>query len=139
MCIKQDKSSVMGLFVRKCRIEYATLPFDQLQDIFQAYQEYLGGFAGDAEFANQDATTHWISDYNVTEFLQYQAETIERTGTTNISPSVLHTYLDTFEKQVPSISIIRQVRYLNYTRTKEYIQSLSHLHLSIDMSLDKGV
>ncbi|KAL7335559.1 hypothetical protein PS15p_201011 [Mucor circinelloides] len=129
----------MGLFVRKCRIEYATLPFDQLQHIFQAYQEYLGGAAGDAEFANQDITTHWISNYNVAAFLRYQAETIERTGTTNISPSVLHTYLDKFEKQVPSINIIRQVRYLNYTRTKEYIQSLSHLHLSIDMSLDKGV
>ncbi|CAO0789679.1 unnamed protein product [Mucor circinelloides] len=137
--LKLDKSSVMGLFVRKCRIEYATLPFDQLQHIFQAYQEYLGGVAGDAEFANQDITTHWISNYNVAAFLRYQAETIERTGTTNISPSVLHTYLDKFEKQVPSINIIRQVRYLNYTRTKEYIQSLSHLHLSIDMSLDKGV
>ncbi|KAL7335557.1 hypothetical protein PS15p_201011 [Mucor circinelloides] len=137
--LKLDKSSVMGLFVRKCRIEYATLPFDQLQHIFQAYQEYLGGAAGDAEFANQDITTHWISNYNVAAFLRYQAETIERTGTTNISPSVLHTYLDKFEKQVPSINIIRQVRYLNYTRTKEYIQSLSHLHLSIDMSLDKGV
>lgn len=129
----------MGLFVRKCRIEYATLPFDQLQHIFQAYQQFLDGVAGDTEFANQDITTHWISDYNVAAFLRYQAETIERTGTTNISPSVLHTYLDKFEKQVPPINILRQVRYLNYTRTKEYIQSLSHLHLSIDMSLDKGV
>ncbi|KAK4517409.1 uncharacterized protein ATC70_000744 [Mucor velutinosus] len=137
--LKLDKSSVMGLFVRKCRIEYATLPFDQLQHIFQAYQQFLDGVAGDTEFANQDITTHWISDYNVAAFLRYQAETIERTGTTNISPSVLHTYLDKFEKQVPPINILRQVRYLNYTRTKEYIQSLSHLHLSIDMSLDKGV
>ncbi|CAO3634349.1 unnamed protein product [Mucor fragilis] len=137
--LKLDKSSVMGLFVRKCRVEYATLPFDQLQHIFQAYQEFVGGVAGDAEFANQDITTHWISDYNVAAFLRYQAETIERTGTTNISPSVLHTYLDKFEKQVSPINIIRQVRYLNYTRTKEYIQSLSHLHLSIDMSLGKGV
>lgn len=137
--MQQDKSSVMGLFVRKCRVEYATLPFDQLQHIFQAYQEFVGGVAGDAEFANQDITTHWISDYNVAAFLRYQAETIERTGTTNISPSVLHTYLDKFEKQVSPINIIRQVRYLNYTRTKEYIQSLSHLHLSIDMSLGKGV
>ncbi|KAL0145843.1 hypothetical protein V8B55DRAFT_1465714 [Mucor lusitanicus] len=137
--LKLDKSSVMGLFVRKCKIEYATLPFDQRQDIFQAYQQFLNGVAGDAEFANQDITTHWISDYNVAAFLRYQAETIERTGTTNISPSVLHTYLDKFEKQIAPINILRQVRYLNYTRTKEYIQSLSHLHLSIDMSLDQEV
>ncbi|KAI8641705.1 hypothetical protein BD408DRAFT_417780 [Parasitella parasitica] len=137
--LKMEKTSVMGLFVRKCRIEYTILPFDQLQHIFQAYQQYLNGVAGDTEFENPDKSTHWISDYNVAEFLRYQAQTIERTGTTNISPPVLHTYLDKFEKQVPSINIIRQVRYLNYTRTKEYIQSLSHLHFSIDMSLDKGV
>ncbi|CEP19035.1 hypothetical protein [Parasitella parasitica] len=137
--LKIEKTSVMGLFVRKCRIEYSTLPFDQLEHIFQAYQQYLNGIAGDTDFEVPNKSTHWISDYNVAEFLRHQAQTIEQTGTTNISPPVLHAYLDNFEKQIPSINIIRQVRYLNYTRTREYIQSLSHLHFSIDMSLDKGV
>lgn len=41
--------------------------------------------------------------------------------------------------QVPNISNIRQVRYLNYIRTKEYIQSLSNLHLFFDYSLGEGV
>jgi hypothetical protein len=132
---------VLGLFVRRCRVEYAKLPFDHLLDVHKAYHQYIHGLAGDAEFTtgNDPKAEEWLSEYNVKEFLKYQAEKIERIGTANINPTVLHSYLEKIEKQLPSMSIVRHVRYLNYTRTKEYIHSLYHLHHSFDMSLNKGL
>lgn len=61
------------------------------------------------------------------------------TGTSNIHPTVLYNYLENIEPKVPHISNIRQVRYLNYIRTKEYVQSLSDLHTFFDLSISEGV
>ncbi|KAG2234097.1 hypothetical protein INT48_000274 [Thamnidium elegans] len=128
----------MGMFIRRCRVEYSSLPFDRLADIREAFHQYILGQSGDSQFLNQEQST-WVSVYNIKEFLKSQAEKIERTGTSNIHPTVLHNYLADMSIQVPNISNIRQVRYLNYIRTKEYIQSLSNLHIFFDYSLSEGV
>lgn len=71
----------MGLFIRKCIVEYASLPFSQLVDIQGAYSLYIHHTPGDTEFLKNKnkGPDLWISDYNVQEFLDYQAEKIERT------------------------------------------------------------
>ncbi|CAO3609398.1 unnamed protein product [Mucor hiemalis] len=136
-----DKCSVMGLFIRKCVIEYASLPFSQLLDIQGAFDLYIHHTSGDTEFlsSTNKKPDLWISDYNVQEFLDHQAEKIERTGTCDIEPTILHRYLAKIEAQVPNLYNTRKVRYLNHTRTKEYTQALSQLHLFFDMNLTKGI
>lgn len=70
----------MGLFIRKCVIEYASLPFSQLLDIQGAFDLYIHHTSGDTEFlsSTNKKPDLWISDYNVQEFLDHQAEKIER-------------------------------------------------------------
>ncbi|KAI8387022.1 anaphase-promoting complex subunit 5-domain-containing protein [Blakeslea trispora] len=136
-----DGCSVFGMFIRQCKVEYESMPFSQLEDVQKAHAQYVSGLSGDTELIAE--TDHkiegWISDYNVKEFLKWQAERIEKTGTTNIDTASLHQWLKKIEKHTPNIASIGQVRYLNYTRTKEYMNSLFSLHHSFDLSLVKGV
>lgn len=67
----------MGMFLRRCRVEYALLPFDRLADIREAFHQYILGQSGDSQFLTQEQST-WVSVYNVKEFLKSQAEKIER-------------------------------------------------------------
>ena len=75
-----DKCSVMGIFIRKCQVEYAAMPFSRLTDIRKAYDMYIHHLSGDSEFLNgkSDDMNDWVSDYNVSEFLKHLAEKIER-------------------------------------------------------------
>ncbi|OBZ89709.1 Anaphase-promoting complex subunit 5 [Choanephora cucurbitarum] len=136
-----DKLSVFGIFIRRCRVEYENMSFKQLEDVQRAHTQYLSGLSGDAEFTTglDPKAEGWVSDYNVKEFLKWQAEKIQKTGTTNIDVKSLHQWLQKIEKDVPDMVNIGQVRYLNYTRTKEYTNSLSCLNASFDLSLVKGV
>lgn len=73
----------MGLFFRKCRIAFQSLSFSQLSDVHKAYNLYINGVIGDTGYFIHDENDDdknpdmWISDYNVEEFLKYQAEQIE--------------------------------------------------------------
>lgn len=76
---------MLGLFVRRCRIEYASAPFEKLADIQGAYDQYLHQKSGDSEFLDGNrsiedgnASGGWLSEYNIREFLVSQAERIER-------------------------------------------------------------
>lgn len=73
----------MGLFVRKCRVEYALTPNDQLADIIEAYNEYIHDGVGDSYFvtgAQSSNPKSWISVYNIKEFLKSQAQKMECKG-----------------------------------------------------------
>ncbi|KAG2212276.1 hypothetical protein INT47_001635 [Mucor saturninus] len=137
-----EKCSVMGLFVRRCKIEYAILPMDRMSDIVEAFDAYIHDRYGDSYLlpgGQPSDVKGWISVYNIKEFLKAEADKIELTGTSNIHPSVLYKYLENIEPKAPHISNIRQVRYLNYVRTKEYVQSLSDLHTFFDLTISEGV
>lgn len=103
--------------------------------------EFLSHKKGDSELLDikDETAIGWLSDYNVKEFLKSQAEQMEITGTSNINAADLHKYLDKIEKQLPSLTNISQVRYLNYIRSKEYTQSLYYLNRWSDGSLNKGL
>lgn len=71
----------MGLFIRKCRVEYAYISIDQLADIIEAYNEYIHDRFGDSHFLTGGQPSHskgWVSVYNIKEFLKSEAEKIER-------------------------------------------------------------
>lgn len=65
--------------------------------------------------------------------------TILVTGTSNIHPTNLDNYLRDIETVAPDVLNIRQVRYLNYLRTREYVQSVSDLHIFYDHGLKEEV
>lgn len=67
----------MGMFIRRCRVEYASMEFGRLADIREAFHQYIHGQSGDSQFLTQKQAT-WVSVYNVKEFLKTQAEKIER-------------------------------------------------------------
>ncbi|CAO3594799.1 unnamed protein product [Absidia cylindrospora] len=70
----------------------------------------------------------WVSVNQIDTFLTRQAELIEKTGTSDISPTLLHQYLVHLQKNAPDINKIYQVRFLNYIRTGEYEGAVSNLH-----------
>ncbi|SAL96485.1 hypothetical protein [Absidia glauca] len=74
----------------------------------------------------------WVSDNQMDHFLTRQAEMIEKTGTSDIPPALLHQYLDYLQKNAPDIGKIYQVRFLNYIRTGEYEGAVSNLHRFFD-------
>ncbi|KAI8336672.1 anaphase-promoting complex subunit 5-domain-containing protein [Chlamydoabsidia padenii] len=81
----------------------------------------------------------WVSDHQMDLFLTRQAEMIEKTGTSDIPPAMLHRYLDYLQKNAPDIGKIHQVRFLNYIRTAEYEGAVSNLHRFFDYCfLSKG-
>lgn len=67
----------MGLFVRRCKVEYSSTSFKQLIDVREAFNQYVHGDSGDAQFLSEKKV-NWASSYNIREFLKTQAEKIER-------------------------------------------------------------
>lgn len=70
----------MGLFVRRCRIEYAILPIDRLADIVEAFNAYIHNNFGDSYFLPGGQTSgvkSWVSVYNIKEFLKAEANKID--------------------------------------------------------------
>lgn len=61
------------------------------------------------------------------------------TGQSSIHPTVMHNYLRELEQCVPDIPYIHQMKYLNYALSKEHVQSLYHLHIYFDSSVNQGV
>lgn len=51
----------------------------------------------------------------------------------------MHNYLRELEQCVPDIPYIHQMKYLNYALSKEHVQSLYHLHIYFDSSVNQGV
>ncbi|KAI8085067.1 anaphase-promoting complex subunit 5-domain-containing protein [Halteromyces radiatus] len=74
----------------------------------------------------------WLSDTQMDNFLNHQAELIEKTGTSDIPPASLHRYLDYLQKHAPDLAKIHQVRFLNYIRTADYEGAVSCLHMYFD-------
>ncbi|GAA5803656.1 hypothetical protein HPULCUR_009139 [Helicostylum pulchrum] len=60
----------MGMFIRRCRVEYASMEFGRLADIREAFHQYIHGQSGDSQFLTQKQAT-WVSVYNVKDPVQY--------------------------------------------------------------------
>ncbi|CAO3687615.1 unnamed protein product [Rhizopus stolonifer] len=140
-CIIFQKDSVLGIYVRKCYIEFANSSSDRLYDIFTAFSAYCSESSKGISIMNMEPekTTSWVSEHNITTFLKAQAEMIETTGKSNIQPNALHTFLRDLEDHVSNIPYIHQTKYLSYFQSKEHAQSLYHLHLYFTSSINKGV
>lgn len=70
----------MGLFVRRCKIEYAILPMDRMSDIVEAFDAYIHDRYGDSYLlpgGQPSDVKGWISVYNIKEFLKAEADKIE--------------------------------------------------------------
>jgi hypothetical protein len=84
-------------------------------DLDPSYQ--LGGKYGDRRSLSSSFIVclffrfiGWVSDNQMDHFLTRQAEMIEKTGTSDIPPALLHQYLDYLQKNAPDIGKIYQVR-----------------------------
>ncbi|CAO3622094.1 unnamed protein product [Cunninghamella blakesleeana] len=159
-------TSVFGLFVRRCRIEYLRSTYKQTTELFDIYRAYVTECADDRQLNHilQENRDHyqkhhqhgnydskkkghslfledhlqlggWISDHQIDNFLSQQAELIEKTGTSDIPPSILDRYLNFLQKHAPDLGKIHQVRFLNYIRTAEYEGAVSNLHRFFDCCL----
>ncbi|CEG84021.1 hypothetical protein RMATCC62417_17877 [Rhizopus microsporus] len=133
-----QKECVFGLFIRKCHVEFESMPDDRFYDLFRAFEMYCSHQAGDNIFTDQQEE-RWISEHNIVTFLRAQAEMIEKTGQSSIHPTAMHNYLRVLEQCVPDIPYIHQMKYLNYALSKEHVQSLYHLHIYFDSSVNQGV
>ncbi|KAG1290079.1 hypothetical protein G6F66_008953 [Rhizopus arrhizus] len=114
-----QKESVFGLFIRKAHSEFLTLPANRLHDLFMAFSEYCSNCPKDT-------------------FL-FDSTSRQETGKSDIHPSVLHTFLRNVEQHASGIPYTHQVKYLNYARSKEHVNSVYHLHAYFNSSINKGV
>ncbi|KAI9263282.1 anaphase-promoting complex subunit 5-domain-containing protein [Phascolomyces articulosus] len=150
-----DKTSLFGIFVRRCRLEFSKSSMQQRTESFTIFQHYV--MANNASrsmdvdmgsilikkpsiLASKDESKlkqdgWWFSDHFVDRFLTTEAEKIEKTGTSEIPPAVLHKYLNFLQSHAPDIRKIDQVRFLNYIRTGEYQGALTSLHRFFDYCL----
>ncbi|CAO3611732.1 unnamed protein product [Cunninghamella echinulata] len=160
-------TSVFGLFVRRCRIEYLQSSYQQTTELFEIFKAYVMESADDRQLNHMlqeklDTLDHqdnnnnnnnkdkfeeynhvkdhhrlggWISNHQMDNFLTEQAERIETTGTSDISPSILDRYLDFLQKHAPDLGKLYQVRFLNYIRTAEYEGAVINLHKFFDCCL----
>ncbi|KAI8147992.1 anaphase-promoting complex subunit 5-domain-containing protein [Fennellomyces sp. T-0311] len=147
-----DKTSLFGIFVRRCRLEFSKSSMQQRTELFTIFQHYVMAntrsmdtdmgsilikkpsvLAKDEGKSKQDGW--WFSDHFVDRFLTTEAEKIEKTNTTEISPAVLHKYLNFLQSHAPEIRKIDQVRFMNYMRTGEYEGALTSLHRFFDFCL----
>ncbi|KAG1183824.1 hypothetical protein G6F36_008163 [Rhizopus arrhizus] len=126
-----QKESVFGLFIRKAHSEFLTLPANRLHDLFMAFSEYCSNCPKDTFLFDSTSRQGWISEHNISEFLRSQAEMIES--------GVLHTFLRNVEQHASGIPYTHQVKYLNYARSKEHVNSVYHLHAYFNSSINKGV
>ncbi|KAG2219470.1 hypothetical protein INT45_008118 [Circinella minor] len=153
-----DKSSLFGIFVRRCRLEFSKSSMQQRTELFTIFQHYVASNNNNNNntmdvdmnsilykkpsiiLSTKDdlKIKHdgwWFSDHFVDRFLTTEAQKIERTDTSEIPPAVLHKYLNFLQSNAPDIRKIDQVRFLNYIRTGEYQGALTSLHRFFDYCL----
>ncbi|ORX55592.1 hypothetical protein DM01DRAFT_1334985 [Hesseltinella vesiculosa] len=151
-----EANSLFGLFARRCRVEFLRYSTQRKAELFEIFRGYITGKAKNKQLVpkQEDAMDEdiktvylsvdpigldetyrldgWISDDQVDKFLTQQAENMERTGTTNVSPTTLDRYLDFLQKHAPDLGKIYQVRFLNHIRTYEYEGAVENLHQFYD-------
>ncbi|CDH60507.1 predicted protein [Lichtheimia corymbifera JMRC:FSU:9682] len=154
-----DKSSILGFFVRRCRLEFLNASILQRNELFTVFQQYAMTATGIntndvMDIDTMDNTfkrpyiTHktskhkhetnggwWISEHYVDKFLTTEAERIEQTRTCDISPQALDKYLNFLQTYAPDLGKIHQVRFVNYIRTSEYEGAVANLHRFFDYCL----
>ncbi|KAL1926716.1 hypothetical protein VTP01DRAFT_5611 [Rhizomucor pusillus] len=155
--IALGKASVLGLFVRRCLVEYHRTSFPDRTKLFTIFRLYATGYTIDRDNISYDETGEycrsvlvddplmpgqvyeyegWITDNKIEKFLGREAEKIEKTGSSDISPSMLHKYMSFIEQQAPDIGRVHQLRFLNYIRTGEYEAANDSLRRFFDSCLD---
>ncbi|KAI8376248.1 anaphase-promoting complex subunit 5-domain-containing protein [Radiomyces spectabilis] len=155
-----EKTSIFGIFVRRCRLEYFRCAFQQQSEIFVAFRNYLSRSADDryleriinetsssdrslrvpldlVESYENDHIEGWICDHHINKFLVSEAESLEKTGDSSLPADKLDRYLDFIERQAPDLARIHQVRFLNYIRIGEYEGAVALAHRFFDIFLLK--
>ncbi|KAI9322901.1 anaphase-promoting complex subunit 5-domain-containing protein [Dichotomocladium elegans] len=173
-----EKTSILGVFVRRCRLEFLNSSILQRNEVFTVFRHYAESAASlistaynddamDIDFEGTDTTKPaqpsklkpvkqgggmihlslrnvlplslisgwWISEHYVEKFLAMEAERIEQTETSEISPQALDKYLNFLQTHAPDIGKIHQVRFVNYLRTAEYEGAVVNLHRFFDYCL----
>ncbi|KAI8061719.1 anaphase-promoting complex subunit 5-domain-containing protein [Gongronella butleri] len=158
-CTVLESNSLFGLYARRCRVEFLRCTTQQKGDMFEIFRGYVTERASSKQLiadSDGDAMTvdsprnnkymsvdpigldskyrldGWISDDQIDKFLTRQAKNMERTGTTDISATLLDRHLDFLQKLAPDLSKIYQVRYLNQIRTYDYDGAVANLHRFYD-------
>ncbi|ORY94666.1 anaphase-promoting complex subunit 5-domain-containing protein [Syncephalastrum racemosum] len=140
--IIMNKTSIFGTFIRKCRIEFFKLTVSQQVELYKIFHAYASGHSGHAGLVSTTAPMDitpagtdiegWVSENHISAFLDSQAQTVSRSGSSDIAPHLLHEYLNFLENHAMCPGQAHQVRFLNYLRTNEYEAAVNSLHEFFD-------
>ncbi|KAI8982695.1 hypothetical protein BDB01DRAFT_793832 [Pilobolus umbonatus] len=135
-----NKGSVLGLFIRRCVMDYRMSNIIRVSGMIRAYNEYMSGISGDAYFVSGEdpRSEGWVSEYNVQIFMKAQILQLERSGSNQIDPDQLNVFLTKVEIMYPFLAETSRLRYLNNIRVREYKKAVAEIHVNHDLSIEES-
>ncbi|KAF9113425.1 anaphase promoting complex subunit 5 [Mortierella sp. AM989] len=137
--IKLDPESIMGLYVRKARIEYKKLSFEDMCKFYTALETYIStidrgnqhsGSSHPPSLKPQESTV--LSSFDMEKYLDHHTQKLA--GQIDIPEDLLaHVY--SIQSRLPSLAKTHYIKCLHAQQTGDFEVAIQSLHRFFDYSM----
>ncbi|KAF8977037.1 anaphase promoting complex subunit 5 [Entomortierella lignicola] len=139
--IKLDPESIMGLYVRKARIEFKKLSFEDMCKLYTALETYISAIdKGDRqpESDHQNSPTSKestvLSTFDMEKYLDHNTQQLSKLGQIDIPEDLLaHVY--NIQSRMPSLAKTHYITCLHAQQTGDFEVAIQSLHRFFDYSM----